>query len=188
MITNYKAAICGLHSQGKSTLVNALKKEGFLDDEKFSFRLNLTRGLRDLNIPINEEGTGITQYLVMARHLEYALTPGNWVLDRGALDGIAYTTYFHSKGQISTEVYKAALEVYDVCLKKYDKILYVVPELPVVADGTRSDKLEFFNGVKEQFDFYIKHYTIQDKIKYVLGTVEERVKTVVSEIQKDFNE
>lgn len=186
MRTNYKAAICGAHSQGKTTLVNALKIQPYLaSTNHFSFRTNLTRGLKDL-LPINEHGTSFTQYLVMARHLEYALTPGNWVLDRGALDGIAYTSYFYKKEQVSDEIYKAALEVYKECLQRYDKIFYVVPELELTNDGTRSIDKDFFDGIKEQFDFYINHFSAKDKIKYVMGSVEERVNTIVTEIKKDF--
>ena len=188
MRTNYKAAICGAHSQGKTTLVNALKNDPYLAGENhFSFRTNLTRGLKDLNIPINEKGTSLTQYLVMARHLEYSLTPGNWILDRGALDGIAYTSYFYEKNQISREIYDAAIEVYKECLSRYDKIFYVVPELDLKDDGERSTEKEFFNGVIKQFDFYIKHgLTVNNNVKYVMGTVEERVDIVINEIKKDF--
>ena len=186
MRTNYKAAICGAHSQGKTTLVNALKVQASLTSTNhFSFRTNLTRGLKDL-LPINENGTSMTQYMVMARHLEYALTPGNWVLDRGALDGIVYTSYFYEKGQVSEPVYKAAIEVYKECLDRYDRIFYIAPELPLAEDGTRSTDKEFFDGVVKQFDFYINHFSTKDKIKYVMGTVEERVNIVITEIKKDF--
>lgn len=186
MRTNYKAAICGAHSQGKTTLVNALKMQPILTSTNhFSFRTNLTRGLKDL-LPINENGTSMTQYMIMARHLEYALTPGNWVLDRGALDGIAYTSYFYEKGQVSEPVYEAAIEVYKECLERYDRIFYIAPELPLAEDGTRSTSKEFFDGVVRQFDFYINHFSAKDKIKYVMGTVEERVNTVITEINKDF--
>ena len=187
MRSNYKAAICGAHSQGKTTLVKALKDDLFLDDQHFSFRTNLTRGLKDLNVPINEGGTSLTQYLIMARHLEYGLTPGNWILDRGALDGIAYTTYFYEKGQVNKDVYQAALSVYEELLKVYDKIFYVVPELDVKDDGERSTGKEFFDGVVKQFDFYLKHFSMPtDKLVYVSGTVEERVNKVITEIKKDF--
>jgi GTPase SAR1 family protein len=187
MRTNYKAAICGAHSQGKTTLVKALKNESFLDDNHFSFRTNLTRGLKELNVPINEGGTSLTQYLVMSRHLEYGLTPGNWILDRGALDGIAYTTYFYEKGQVNKEIYQAALSVYEELLKVYDKIFYVVPELDIKNDGERSTGKEFFDGVVKQFDFYLKHFSMPtDKLVYVTGTVEERTNKVITEIKKDF--
>jgi GTPase SAR1 family protein len=187
MRSNYKAAICGAHSQGKTTLVKALKDNIFLDEKQFSYRTNLTRSLKELNIPINESGTSMTQYLVMARHLEYSLTPGNWILDRGALDGIAYTNYFYEKGQISREIYDAAIEVYKECLSRYDRIFYVVPELNVKEDGERSTGKEFFDGVVKQFDFFIKHHSMAaDKLVYVMGTVEERTKIILDTIKKDF--
>jgi len=187
MRLNYKAAICGAHSQGKTTLVKALKDDHFLDDQHFSFRTNLTRGLKELNVPINEGGTSLTQYLVMARHLEYALTPGNWILDRGALDGIAYTSYFYEKEQVSKEVYQAALVIYESLLKTYDRIFYVVPELELKDDGERSTNKEFFDGVVKQFDFYIKHHSMPtDKLVYVMGSVEDRVKIITDTMKKDF--
>ena len=188
MRSNYKAAICGAHSQGKTTLVKALKENANLtSDYHFSFRTNLTRGLKDLNVPINEGGTSLTQYLVMSRHLEYGLTPGNWILDRGALDGIAYTTYFYEKGQVHKDVYQAALVVYEEMLRTYDKIFYVVPELELKDDGERSVQKEFFDGVVKQFDFYLKHHSMPaNKLVYVMGSVEDRDKIVIDNIKKDF--
>lgn len=187
MRRNYKAAICGAHSQGKTTLVNALKKDPFLVGEcDFSFRTNLTRDIKDLNIPINENGSAISQYLIMARHLEFALTSGRWLLDRGAIDGIAYTTYFYEKGLVSKDIYNAAIEIYKECLTHYDRIFYVVPELELKDDNVRSTGKEFFDGVVKQFDFYINHVpTIKDKLKYVMGPVDERVKAVVETIKLD---
>ena len=140
-----------------------------------------------MNVPINERGTSLTQYLVMARHLEYALTPGNWILDRGALDGIAYTSFFYEKEQVSKEVYQAALVIYESLLKTYDKIFYVVPELELKDDGERSINREFFDGVVKQFDFYIKHHSMPtDKLVYVMGSVEDRFKIITDTIKKDF--
>lgn len=79
MDKNYKVAICGAHSQGKTTLVNKLKEVPILThDLKFSFNINLTRNLSKL-LPINEAGDSASQYLIMARHLEFALTPGRWL-------------------------------------------------------------------------------------------------------------
>ena len=186
---NYKACICGAHSQGKTTLVNALKNDLFLDDSHFSFRTNLTRGLKEL-VPINGEAENysLTQYLIMARHIEYAKTPGNWLLDRGALDGIAYTSYLYEKDKVSKEVYSAALSVYEQLLKAYDKIFYIVPELELEEDGERSVDKAFFNGVVEKFDFYIRHTSMPaDKFVYVMGSVQDRVKIVSDTIRKDFN-
>jgi predicted ATPase len=187
MVNNYKAVICGAHSQGKTTLVNALKKRTFLaSDNNFLFRVNTTRNLSEL-LPINEDGNSMTQYLIMARHLEFAITPGNWIIDRGALDGIAYTSYFYESGKVSREVYDAALEVYKECLKHYNRVFYIVPELELKEDGQRSTGKEFFDGVVGRFDFYIKHHTMTN-LTYVMGSVDERINTVIDTIKKDLNE
>lgn len=185
---NYKIAICGGHSQGKSTLVNKLKENDYImSDLKFSFRLNLTRDLSKL-VSINEGGDSISQYLVMARHLEFALTPGRWILDRGALDGIAYSHYFYEKGTVDKDIMEALKKVYELCIPHYDKVFYIAPELPLVSDGQRSVDKEFFDGVIKQFDFYTKHFSISDKITLLTGSVKDRVDKVISEIKKDFNE
>ena len=72
-------------------------------------------------------------------------------------------------------------------LRTYDKIFYVVPELSIKEDGERSTGKEFFDGVVNQFDFYLKHHSMPaDKLVYVMGTVEERVKIITNNITKDF--
>ena len=185
---NFKAAICGAHSQGKTTLVDALKNNPLISSTlRFSYRTNLTRDLNKL-LPINEEGNSISQYLVMARHLEFAITPGRWIMDRGAIDGIAYTHYFYTKGQIDKEVMDAIKVIYEQIIPHYDKIFYVVPELPLVRDGQRSIEQEFFNGVVEMFNFYIKHFSNKDRVIFLTGTVNERINRVVEEIKNEFKD
>ena len=187
MDKNYKVAICGAHSQGKTTLVNKLKEVPMLThDLKFSFNINLTRNLSKL-LPINEAGDSASQYLIMARHLEFALTPGRWIMDRGALDGIAYSHYFYDKGQVDKSIMEAIEKVYEMCLPHYNKMFYIAPELPLIEDGQRSVDKEFFDGVVKQFEFYTRHFSINDRIIMLTGSVEERAARVIKEIQTDFN-
>lgn len=187
MDKNYKVAICGAHSQGKTTLVNKLKEVPILThDLKFSFNINLTRNLSKL-LPINEAGDSASQYLIMARHLEFALTPGRWIMDRGALDGIAYSHYFYDKGQVDKSIMEAIEKVYEMCLPHYNKMFYIAPELPLIEDGQRSVDKEFFDGVVKQFEFYTRHFSISDRIIMLTGSVEERASRVIKEIQTDFN-
>jgi predicted ATPase len=187
MDKNYKVAICGAHSQGKTTLVNALKQEVYLSSElKFSYSTNLTRNISKL-IPINEAGNSVSQYLIMSKHLEFALTPGRIILDRSALDGIAYTHYFYDKGTVDAAIMESTKRVYEMCLPFYNKIFYIAPELPLTEDGQRSVNKEFFDGVVEQFNFYINHFSVSKNVIFLTGTVEERIATVINEIKKDFN-
>lgn len=182
---DYKLAICGAHSQGKTTLVDKLVEESLLEDLHFSFRTNTTRDLAKI-LPINEAGGTISQYLIMARHLEFAVTPGRWIIDRGALDGIAYSHFFFDKGNIDKIVMDAIEKIYETCIPYYNQVLYIAPELPLIDDGTRSVDREFFDGVVKQFDFYIRHYSISDKIVFLTGSTEDRVKRVMEAIKKDF--
>ena len=57
---------------------------------------------------------------------------------------------------------------------------------PILNCMYKQTSKEFFDGVVKQFDFYINHFSTKDKIKYVMGTVEERVNIVITEINKDF--
>jgi nicotinamide riboside kinase len=186
--TNYKIAICGAHSQGKTTLVDTLKKDSIIcSDLKFSFRTNLTRDLNKI-LPINEQGNNTSQYLVMARHLEFAITTGRWIMDRGALDGIAYSRYFYDKGNVDKNVMDTIELIYELCLPHYDKIFYIAPELSLKEDGQRSVNKEFFDGVVEKFNFYINHFSVSRKIIFLTGSVQERTKRVVDEIKNDFKD
>jgi nicotinamide riboside kinase len=185
---NYKVVICGAHSQGKTTLVNRLKESVLIGSTlNFSYRTNLTRDLNKI-LPINESGNSVSQYLIMARHLEFAVTTGRWIMDRGALDGIAYSHYFYDQGTVDKTIFEAIQKVYELCIPHYDKIFYVAPELPLAEDGQRSVNKEFFDGVVKQFDFYINHFSISDKVVQLTGSVDERAKRVITEIKKDFQD
>lgn len=187
-IQNYKIAISGAHSQGKTTLVNRLKESSLLTSNlKFSYRTNLTRDINKL-LPINESGDNVSQYLIMSRHLEFALTPGRWIMDRCALDGICYSHYFHENGSVDKTIMEAIEKVYEMCIPNYNRVFYIAPELPLVNDGQRSVNKEFFDGVVKQFDFYVKHFSISDKIVFLSGSVEERVNKVIDLIKQDLKD
>ncbi len=81
------------------------------------------------------------------------------------------------KERFST-VFKLAFGIFDYLLE--ESHLQGQKNLYILLDR------EFFDGVVKQFDFYINHFSTKDKIKYVVGTVEERVNTVITEIKKDF--
>jgi len=185
---DYKIAISGAHSQGKTTLVNKLKESTILSSElKFSYRMNLTRDLNKI-LSINEAGDDVSQFLVMSRHLEFALTPGRWVLDRCALDGLCYSEYFYDKGRVDNVIKEAIEKIYERCLPYYNRVIYITPELPLVEDGQRSVNKDFFEHVVKLFDFYTKHFSISNKITLVSGTVEERTKKVIDIIKEDFKD
>jgi nicotinamide riboside kinase len=167
-----KIAISGAHCTGKTTLVNALKESGKYDD--FIFRSNLLRGLKEMGISINEMGNTTTQMYVMTKFYEFLHTPGNAILDRCALDGMAYTMYFYPE---MTENMQFVFEnLFQEMVFKYDAICYVVPELPLIDDGVRSVNKNFYNQVIQNFEILISEFNVP--VHRISGSVEKRVKQV----------
>jgi nicotinamide riboside kinase len=167
-----KIAISGAHCTGKTTLVNALKDTGKYSN--FIFRSNLLRGLKEMGISINENGNTVTQLYVMTKFYEFAHTPGDAILDRCALDGLAYTLYFHE--EMNIEMQNIFQKLFEQTIHKYDAICYVEPELPLIDDGVRSVDRKFYDTVIVNFENLINAYEIP--VHRISGTVEQRVKQV----------
>lgn len=167
-----KIAISGGASQGKSTLVRALQND--IEFKDYSFFTNLTRNLNQKGIPINENGTALTQLYVMLNHYERLQQGGNVVLDRCALDGLAYSMYFFDKIEQPERV--VITKLFELMIRKYDKIFYITPELPLVNDGERSTNQDFFNIVNKNFEAIIENYKV--KVVRLNGTVEERIEKI----------
>lgn len=176
--------ISGCHSQGKTTLVEALKQHEQFKD--FEFKSGLTRDLHKIGIPINENGNDITQLYVMCKHYEYAQLTGNVVLDRCALDGLAYTQVILENNQ-DTDFKHVLGMLARKCFQKYDVIFYTKPELKLVDDGVRTCKMEFFEKVKSSFEYWIDAMKFNKRpvpIIEISGTVEQRVDQVIEAIDR----
>ena len=169
-----KIAISGAHSTGKTTLVNALKDSEKLND--FIFRSNLLRGLKEMGIPINEIGNTTTQLYVMTKFYEFLNTPGDAILDRCALDGMAYTMYFYN--DMSFEMQQVFEGLFEQMVRKYDAICYVVPELPLKDDGVRSMDKNFYEQVVQNFEILIEEFQIP--VHRISGSVEQRTEQVLN--------
>ena len=178
-----KVAISGAHSQGKSTLVSDLiRTEEF---RKFKILNNITRGIKDLGIPINEGGSNWSQSLVMAKHIEHYFTKGNCLLDRCLVDGIAYTQALYKLEMVDDWMRNYAMDVTDKLLRQgsgYDIVFYVKPELPLANDGVRTTEKEFFDLVVLKFEQALYDYNVKPVI--LSGSREQRVKTVVDTLNK----
>lgn len=171
-------AISGLHSQGKTTLINSLRER--IELKNFNFADSPTRALSKI-YPINEFGNQHTQLFIMMGHyanLATAENSQNTIFDRCALDGLAYSRYFFDKINIS--VVDIINRMYNMMISKYDIIFYVEPELELVNDGERSLNIDFFNFVKLNFRDIINTDCL--KVRNVSGTIEERTQYVVNTI------
>lgn len=176
-------AIAGAHGTGKTTLLEALKKEPLFKD--VDFLPEITRTIREQGFDINEAGTLDTQILVMAAHMQNLLLHKNFIVDRSLIDGVAYTRYLYDNGQIPDWFLIYCSELLDTYLKMYDLIIYIPVEFDIVDDGVRSINPSFRDEIQLLFEDMIEEYSKElTNIITVTGTVEQRVKQVIDAVRR----
>jgi len=190
MIFSFTGAQC----TGKTTLLKHLYKEN--GDYPFVFIPEVTRLIRrEYNMPINESGDDLTQMLIMTEHVrnifrdraDYIVRGVHQILDRCALDGIVYSHYLLDKGKINRATYDACDLIYKKIINKYDVIFYTSHEdVELVDDGERSVDKIFREDIIGLFDMYMQYNIIEKgpRVVHLEGTVEERLKTIKSTLDK----
>ena len=176
----------GAQSTGKTTLLNHL-----VDKNPYvTFVEEVTRRVKRLyDVPINEDGGDVTQFLIMADHLQNLFSKDKediTVFDRCAVDGVVYTRWLQLQGMVSDDVYRACCKVYDIVIDQYDVIFYTDPtDVELIDDGERSIDVGFRNDIIKLFNDKLEGL---DNVVVLSGTVEERLNTVkktVEDLGKD---
>ena len=170
-----RIGITGAQSVGKTTLLNALRSEHFFKD--YAICDEVTRRVRSYGIPINEDGNGITQRLIMNEHIANIYLHDKMLTDRTALDGLVYTLYLHKKGKIDAKTLLYVDEVFKKLIKSYNFIFYIEPEFDIVDDGERSISKEFRDEIVEIFDTVMKRNKIS--VTRIKGSVRDRVNMII---------
>jgi thymidylate kinase len=172
----------GCQSSGKTTLLKACK-EIYID--KFDFVDEVTRLVRrEFNVQINEDGTDLTQCLIVNKHIENLMRlreNKGIILDRCILDGLCYTGYLYLEGKVSEWVFEYTKNVFKKLISQYDIIFYTDPyDVALVDDGERSTDIEFRNKMIETFEQAIISYDdlLKNKLVRLKGTVEERMEAI----------
>ena len=190
MIFSFTGAQC----TGKTTLLKHLYKEN--GDYPFVFIPEVTRLIRrEYNMPINESGDDLTQMLIMTEHVrnifrdraDHIVRGIHQILDRCALAGIVYSHYLLDKGKINRATYDACELIYKKLINKYDVIFYTSHEdVELVDDRERSVDKIFREDIIGLFDMYMQYNIIEKgpRVVHLEGTVEERLKTIKSTLDK----
>lgn len=172
----------GAQSTGKTTLLNHLQSL----NEHVKFIPEVTRLVRrEYNLPINEEGTDVTQLMIISEHLRnaYKLDEESCILDRCSLDGLVYTYWLCLQHKVSMCVYSFAEFIFSKTIEKYDVIFYTSPDdVKLIDDGERSANADFRDDIIKLFESYIKEYKIN--VVRLSGTVEERLQTIKDTLSK----
>lgn len=171
----------GAQSTGKTTLLNHL-----VDKNPYvTFVEEVTRRVKRLyDVPINEDGGDVTQFLIMADHLQNLFSKDKediTVFDRCAVDGVVYTRWLQLQGMVSDDVYRACCKVYDLVIDQYDVIFYTDPaDVGLEDDGERSIDVNFRNDIIKLFNDKLEGL---DNVVVLSGTVEERLNTVKKTVE-----
>jgi nicotinamide riboside kinase len=181
------ASFSGAQSTGKSTLLNHLQSR----NNTIKFIPEVTRLVkREYNLPINEDGTDVTQMVIMSEHLRNAYnrdyTDSNVIMDRCSLDGIVYTHWLCDNRDLNMQTYTFAQNIYNRTIDKYDVIFYTSPDDVVLEDdGERSANIKFRTEIVKLFADYMSTLPdpIKNKVVILRGSVQDRLITIKNTLQ-----
>ena len=174
-----RLGIAGAQSVGKTTLLNALRSEKLFKD--YVICDEVTRRVKSYGLPINEEGTDITQRLIMNEHIVNVFMYGNMLTDRTVLDGLVYSTYLFKKNQINNTTMKYVKEVFNKVWYSYDYVFYIEPEFEIADDGVRSINTQFRDEIAELFETTIEKEKLN--LRRVKGSVRNRVNIIIEYLE-----
>ncbi len=174
-----RIGITGAQSVGKTTLLNALRSEKLFSN--FAICDEVTRRVKSYGLPINEDGTDVTQLLIMNEHIYNVFMYDNMLTDRTALDGLVYSTYLFKHGKISDKTMGKIRDVFNRVWEQYDTVFYIQPEFTMVDDGTRSIDIEFRNEIVDIFNSTIEKRNLS--VHRVYGSVRNRVTTIMDYLE-----
>lgn len=175
-----RIGISGAQSVGKTTLLNALRSEKCFWG--YNIRNEVTRKVRALGLDINENGSDITQELIMKEHIYNLVMFNCMITDRTSLDGVVYTKWLHDQGKVTEDCYIDTINIFKKTIDMYDYLFYIAPEFPIENDGVRSVSERWQQEIVDIFEDFILEFNLSKKVVRVSGSVRERVNTILKTI------
>ena len=170
-----KIGLCGTMSVGKTTLVNALKKEQEFKD--YTFRTERSQYLNSIGIPLNTDST-LKGQLVFAAERSAELMQEKIVTDRTIIDVMAFCEL--SKSMSSAEKQHINGVLWHL-IKEYDIIFHIDDlSLPIEDNGVRETNKDYRISIDSKIREIITEYRDQCKIVNISGTTENRVDRIKS--------
>lgn len=171
----------GAQSSGKTTLLNICQKDSVSPPsifENYEFVPEVTRLVKNkFNLPINEDGSNMTQLCIINQHIENYLTyqNKNVIMDRCILDGLVYTEYLTEINNVDRRILDYAEYVYEMLISKIDIIFYTDPSIPLIDDGERSIDVEFRESIINKFNRFLPQLK---NVVVLSGSVEDRLEII----------
>lgn len=184
-IVSMRIAVIGMQGTGKTTLLEALKRDMNVNWEIMP---SIGRTMKSMGLPINEMGSDKTQIEALFLTLEQ-LKYKDGFYARTFVDGFVYTKYLAERGLVQPSV----LETWGRYIARnqgaYDYQFYLRPEFEMEKDGVRSENDDFNNASERLFEETVEFLRKTGiKIYELSGSVEERVAQVNKIIKGEHNE
>ena len=173
-----KIGLCGTMSVGKTTLVNALKKEQEFKD--YTFRTERSQYLNSIGIPLNTDST-LKGQLVFAAERSAELMQEKIVTDRTIIDVMAFCEL--SKSMSSAEKQHINGVLWHL-IKEYDIIFHIDDlSVPMEDNGVRETNKDYRLAIHQKISSILgMHRWMPGKVVTISGTTEERIKQIKSTI------
>ena len=170
-----KIGLCGKMSVGKTTLVNALKKESIFKEYKFA--TERSKYLSSLGIPLNTDSTFKGQ-LVFAAERSAELMQEKIITDRTIIDVMAFCALSEAMNIEEKNSLKNTLKY---LIKEYDIIFYINDlSIPIEDNGIRETNERYRVYIDDKIKEIISEYKDKCIIMYISGTTKDRVDRIKS--------
>jgi len=173
-----KIGLCGTMSVGKTTLVNALKKESEL--KNYLFRTERSKYLNSRGIPLNTDSTLKGQLVFAAERAAELMLP-NIITDRTIIDVMAFCELSKSMSIAEKQHINGVLWH---LIKDYDIIFHIDDlSVPIEDNGIRETNKDYRLAIHQKISSILGMYKyMPGKVVTISGTTEERIKIIKSTI------
>ena len=173
-----KIGLCGTMSVGKTTLVNALKKES--EFKNYIFRTERSKYLNSIGIPLNTDSTLKGQLVFAAERAAELMLP-NIITDRTIIDVMAFCELSKSMSKAEKDHINGVLWH---LIKEYDIIFHIDDlSVPIEDNGVRETDKDYRLDIHQKISSILgMHRYMPGKVITISGTTEERIDKIKGEI------
>ena len=169
-----KIGLCGTMSVGKTTLVNALKKES--EFKNYTFRTERSKYLNSMGIPLNTDST-LKGQLVFASERAAELMQENIITDRTIIDVMAFCELSKSMSKAEKDHINGVLWH---LIKEYDIIFHIDDlSIPIEDNGVRETNKDYRLSIHQKISSILGMYRyMPGKVVTLSGTTKERINKI----------
>ena len=173
-----KIGLCGTMSVGKTTLVNALKKEP--EFKNYTFRTERSKHLSSMGIPLNTDST-LKGQLVFASERAAELMQENIITDRTIIDVMAFCELSKSMSTAEKQHINGVLWHF---IKDYDIIFHIDDlSVPMEDNGVRETDKNYRLDIHQKISSILgMHRLMPGKVVTISGTTEGRINQIKATI------